>query len=97
MAVSLLLTSPSTRTRSGEGVRSFELLIVREVPTTRQPRSSSACVTPRPIPLEAPVTTATGCWVVFIEYLSDALMGFAHDGVLPKWHGITSTKKVVSG
>jgi hypothetical protein len=43
--------------------------------TTRQPRSSSACVTPRPIPLEAPVTTATGCWVVFIECLSDALMG----------------------
>jgi hypothetical protein len=47
--------------------RSFDLLIVREVPTTRQPRSSSAYVTPRPIPLEAPVTMATGCWLVFIE------------------------------
>ncbi len=32
-----------TRTRSGEGLSSFDLLIVREVPTTRQPRSSSAC------------------------------------------------------
>jgi hypothetical protein len=31
-AVSFLLTSPSTRTRSGKGFRSFDLLIVREVP-----------------------------------------------------------------
>ena len=37
------------------------MLIVREVPTTRQPRSSSACVTARPIPLDAPVTMATDC------------------------------------
>ena len=66
-AVSFLLTSPSTRTRSGEGLSSFDLLIVREVATTRQPSSSSACVTPKPIPLDAPVTMAMGCWVVFIE------------------------------
>jgi hypothetical protein len=31
---------------------------------------SDGYVSPRPIPLEAPVTTATGCWVVFIECLS---------------------------
>jgi hypothetical protein len=30
---------------------------------------SDGYVSPRPIPLEAPVTTATGCWVVFIECL----------------------------
>src|ERR1700756_4673743 len=29
MAVSFLLTSPSTRTRLGQGLRSFDLLIVR--------------------------------------------------------------------
>jgi hypothetical protein len=46
--------------------RSFDSLIVRDVATTRQQRSSSAWVMPRLIPLEAPVTMATGCWVVFI-------------------------------
>jgi hypothetical protein len=39
-----LLTYPSTRTRSDEGLGSFDLLIEREVPTTRQPRSSKAWV-----------------------------------------------------
>jgi hypothetical protein len=45
--------------------------MVREVPMTRQPRSSSVCVTPRPIPLEAPVTIATGGWVVFIDFFQE--------------------------
>src|SRR5215469_9403392 len=77
-AVSFLLTSPSTRTRSDEGLSSFDLLIVREVATTRQPRWSSACATPRPIPLEAPVTIATACWVVFIEVFLVEVVGFQH-------------------
>ena len=50
---------------------------VREVATTRQPRARRACVTPRPIPLDAPVTMATGCSVVFIECLSVAICSFS--------------------
>src|SRR5262245_49583122 len=57
--------SPSTRTRSAEGVKSFDLLIVRELATTRYRRSSSARVMPNPMPLDAPVTMATGRSLVF--------------------------------
>jgi hypothetical protein len=53
---------------------SFDLLMEREVATTRHPRSSSACVRPRPIPLEAPVTIATACWVVFILNLFEIVL-----------------------
>src|SRR4029077_5218861 len=70
-AVSFLLASPSTRTRRGDAWSSFDLLIVREVPTTLQPRSRRAWVMPKPIPLEAPVTMATGCSDLFmIAFLS---------------------------
>jgi hypothetical protein len=41
--------------------------MVREVPTTRQPRSRRVWVNPKPMPLEAPVTMATGCSIVFIR------------------------------
>ena len=34
-AVSFLLMSPSTKTRSADAFNSFDLLIVRELPTTR--------------------------------------------------------------
>src|SRR5271170_4432499 len=69
-AVSFLLISPSTRTRSLEGFRSLDLLIVREFPTTRYPRPNSACVSESPMPLEAPVTIAVGISVLLMALLS---------------------------
>src|SRR5215813_9485217 len=65
-AVSFMPMSPSTRTKSAEGFSSFDLLTVRELPTTRKPRSSSARVMPNPRPLDAPVTIATCCWPAFV-------------------------------
>jgi len=61
----LLPMSPSARTRSAEGFKSFDLLIVRELATTRYRRSSSARAMPNPMPLDAPVTMATGCLLLF--------------------------------
>src|ERR1044071_9660237 len=65
-AVSFMPMSPSTRTRSAEGFSSCDLLTVRELPTTRKPRWSSARVMPNPRPLDAPVTIATCCWPAFV-------------------------------
>src|SRR5215467_6541198 len=65
-AVSFMPMSPSTRTRSADGFSSFDLLTVRELPTTRKPRWSSARVMPNPRPLDAPVTIATCCWPAFV-------------------------------
>jgi len=49
--------------------RSFDLLIAREVATTFRPRLSSAGVTPRPIPLDAPVIIAVCVSVRSIHYI----------------------------
>src|SRR5262249_8772445 len=76
-AVSFMPMSPSTRTRSAEGFSSCDLLTVRELPTTRKPRWSSARVMPNPRPLDAPVTIATCCWPAFV------LMAFVSSFSLP--------------
>jgi hypothetical protein len=49
IAVSLLLMAPSIRARFAEVFSSLDLPIVRELPTTKNPRSSSARVLPQPM------------------------------------------------
>src|SRR6201981_1318642 len=79
-AVSFKPMSPSTRTRSADGFSSFDLLTVRELPTTPKPRWSSARVMPNPRPLDAPVTIATCCSPAFL------LMAFVSSFSIPPNH-----------
>ena len=77
-AVETSPTSPSTSSRSSDGVSVPAVVTRREFATTLKPAARNPLVKPSPMPLEAPVISAVCLWLLFmVTQMGAAGMRFA--------------------